>query len=404
MTLVLSTIHATHYSFESMLMAVIASSLLLIVISICFVSRKIMVNAGYKLLAVFLLFTLLRFILPLELPISISVHLPDVLSGIYQTIKHVYFYISSLPISVWTGCEAVFLIGALIQLVRLIIICRKSRRYIILQGKDVTDNAIYRQTLERICSERKRKNTFKVLEIDGINTPMIYGIFKPHILIPSNMKLSSDDLYYALSHEAAHHFHHDLLIKAGINILSIVYWWNPAVYVLKKQSSLLLEMRIDNYLTGKDKSSIKKYLECLINISEYAVEQKTVLDSLTLSFHPDSATELEKRFAMLCDANKPKHHMLNAIMLLLTVSTYVLSYIFIFEPYYISNEVNILEEDDLIYYLPLNDTYVIENADGTYSVYLDTAEMPDFFLETFDTLDNLTQGIPVYYLEKYNYK
>jgi hypothetical protein len=47
---------------------------------------------------------------------------------------------------------------------------------------------------------------------------------------------------------------------------------------------------------------------------------------------------------------------------------------------------------------------VIENADGTYSVYLDTEDMPDFFLETFDTLDNLTQGIPVYYLEKYNYK
>jgi beta-lactamase regulating signal transducer with metallopeptidase domain len=244
-----------------------------------------------------------------------------------------------------------------------------------------------------------------VMEIDGITTPMIYGIFKPYILVPANMNLSSDDLYYALSHEAAHHFHHDLLIKAGINILSIVYWWNPAVYVLKKQSSLLLEMRVDSYLTGKDRSSIKKYLECLINISEYAVEQDTVLDSLTLSFHPDSATELEKRFAMLCDANKPKRHLWNAAVLILIIVIYLLSYIFIFEGYYIENETRVVENGDRIeYYLPLDNTYIIENADGTYSIYLDTEEMPDFYLETLTSLDNYTQGIPIYYLEKYNYK
>jgi beta-lactamase regulating signal transducer with metallopeptidase domain len=405
MTFVQSTINTPQFTFESLLMAVITSSILLIAISICLVSKKIMVNVGYKLLAVFLFFTLLRFLFPLELPVSVSICIPDILATPMAIISHVFFYIISVPVSIWSLCIIICLLGSLIQLVRYIISCNKSRRYLILNGKDITDNVVYHSMLDRICSERHKSNTFRIIEIEHINTPMIYGIFRPCILFPSDINLSENNLYYALSHEAAHHFHHDLLIKAGINILAIVYWWNPAVYVLKKQANLLLEMRVDSYITHKDDNAIKEYLHCLINISEYAIDKNFISENLTLSFYKGSATDLEKRFYMLCNADKQRITILNFLIMVIILIIYLLSYRYIIEPYCYPTEVNVIDDDDRIeYYLPLDNTYVIENADGTYSVYLDTEDMPDFFLETFDTLDNLTQGIPVYYLEKYNYK
>jgi hypothetical protein len=79
--------------------------------------------------------------------------------------------------------------------------------------------------------------------------------------------------------------------------------------------------------------------------------------------------------------------------------------VFIFEGYYYENETRVIENGERVeYYLPLDNSYVIENADGTYSIYLDTEEMPDYYLETLTSLEHYTQGIPVYYLEKYNYK
>jgi hypothetical protein len=56
------------------------------------------------------------------------------------------------------------------------------------------------------------------------------------------------------------------------------------------------------------------------------------------------------------------------------------------------------------YFLPLDTTYIIENADGTYSVYLDTGGTTDFYLETLDSLDDYKQGFTIYYLEKGNFK
>lgn len=406
MTLAQSTIHATHYSFESVLMAVITSTILLTAITVCLISKKIMVNAGYKLLSLLMIFTLLRFLFPFDFPFSIAIYIPESLSTIMRTILcHAYIHIGSLQLSIWNVFGLIWLAGSLIALFIYVRLMARSRRYLHIYGQDITEDAEYHDMLEHICLERGKKNSFRIIKLDNINTPMIYGVFKPCILIPSGMKLSSNNLYYALSHEAAHHFHHDLLIKAGINILSIVYWWNPAVYVLKKQTSLLLEMRVDSYLTGKDKNITDKYLSCLIEICEYAAEQHTVPASLTLSFHADSSTELEKRFAMLCNANKPKSHLLNAAMLFVALIIYILSYVFIFEPYYLPDEIQLNDEDSMTeYYLPLDTTYIIENADGTYSVYLDTEDMPDFYLDTIDSLDKYKQGITVYYLEKYNFK
>ncbi len=68
---------------------------------------------------------------------------------------------------------------------------------------------------------------------DSIDTPFIFGVFRPRIYIPSN--LSSEHLEYVISHENAHIKRYDYLWKPiGIFLLT-VHWFNPimwAAYIL----------------------------------------------------------------------------------------------------------------------------------------------------------------------------
>lgn len=398
------TFHPIHYSFESVLMAVIASSLLLTVISLCLFSQRLMINTDYKLLSLFLMLTLLRFLVPLEFPFSINKNLPQSLSYIMFLIRHEYTFSHNISFSIWNIFEIVWLIGSSIQFARFIISHLRCRRYLVINGTDITGKQPYRDMLNDICIEHHKHNRFKILMLDDISTPMIYGIFSPYILIPAGMDLSRNDLYYALNHEASHHFHHDLLIKTGINILAVVYWWNPAVYVLEKKSDLLLEMRIDDHLTYNDRSTTACYLNCLINITEFTAGKTPVSPGLSLPFVKDGRSDLEKRFLLLCNRSRPKMYTLNVLLTIFIVGIYMASYIFIFEGYNCPAGTDSAGTNGTEYFLPLDTTYLIENENGTYDVYLDSPEMPDFYLETVDSLEYYDQGLKIYYLEKGNFK
>lgn len=403
MLLTQMTLHPIYYSFSSVLMAIAASTLLLIVISVCLYFDALMVNAGYKLLSLFLVFTLLRFVVPIELPFSRNMFFPQKLSDIVAFICHEYISYRSISLSIWNLLEIIWLIGSVVQFLRLLKSYMHCRRYLLLSGTDITDREPYKSTLDRICREHHKPNCFRLLMLDDIPTPTIYGIFSPHILIPAGMELSPVDLYYTLSHEASHHFHRDLLIKMGVNILAVVYWWNPAVYLLKARANLLLEMRIDDHITHRDRSNITSYLSCLLHIKEYTAEKSPLSPNVSLAIK-ERATDLEKRFLMLCKGNNPRIYTLNILLTLLIVGVYLASYVFIFEAYSYPEPTYVDENDVIYYYLPMNYTYLIENADGTYDVYLDSPENPDFYLETIDSLEYYNHGYTIYYLEKGRFK
>jgi len=363
-----------------------------------------MINAGYKLLSIYLSFTLLRFFIPIELLFSKNIHFPQIISDKISLICHKYTFYHNISFSIWEIFEIVWIIGALIQIVRLVNSCIHCRRYLILNGTDITGCEPYNETLNRICMEHNKHNNFRLLILDDISTPMIYGIFSPCILMPSDMNLSPNDLYYTLSHEVSHHLHHDLLIKAGINILAIVYWWNPAIYAVRAKSNLLLEMRVDDHITHKDNGTTNDYLRCLIRILEFAADKSPISQNLSLAFVKKDASDLKKRFVMLCNRNTRKMHTLNILLTVFIVAAYMASYVFILEAHSYPDDIYMNEYGQTELFITPDTTYLIENEDGTYSVYFDSPEMPDFYLETIDSFNNNQHDYTIYYLEKGNFK
>jgi len=380
------------YSLSTVYMTILTSNLLLILIALFFRSRKVMINLGYRLLAVFVFLTFLRAIIPFEFSFTTNIYLPKYITFFIVFFRHPIFYLGSYGITIWTFCEIAWLIGS--------IICyafyRKETRIfhsrVLLWGRKPQKYEHYMNILENICHTRNKKNVFRILELESIDSPQIYGIRRPYILLPANLNFSDEDMYYVLSHEANHHFHRDLLLKRIVKFLSIVYWWNPACHYLYKKASLLLEMRIDNTVAHSHEEA-SKYLNCLILLAERIQHSHsaTRTNSVALSFSQGSRSELTQRFEMLIHRNSSPNLLLNILVFTTIFLLYISSYFYTFEATYSPPDVA-----ETIY---ITDTtsYFIDNEDGTYDLYYS-----NIYFETVTSLDYYRDNIPVYTREEFD--
>ncbi len=376
-----------HYSFSSVLMAFLTSNILLIVISLFLCSRKIMVNAGYKLLALLLGVSFLRFLFPVEFPFTQNLYLPNWLSEIIKLVIHPFYFLGGHEISCWTFLEIVWLIGFIVKLIGM-----RSKNaalsVLISIGADLSQQDPYKSVLTQVCHDKKKKNIFKIVTINGLQSPMLYGIFKPCILIPKNLVLSERNLYYTLSHEVSHHYHHDLVLKRIVSLVTAFYWWNPASHILNKQVELIMEMRIDNDLISSGPEDRLGYMNCLIYIREFMIEQQMISEDLSASFLKGGKDEFSKRFEMMFAKDHRKARSITVFTTAIVLCIYILSYVFILEAY-------LPPEGEMIITPAMGNSYVIDNGDGTYDFYLN-----DTYVETTNCLEYYFEEIPIYSKEE----
>lgn len=380
-----------NYSLSTVYMTILTSNLLLILIACFFRNNKVMINLGYRLLAVFVCLTFIRFLLPFEFSFTTTLIMPPRISLIIVGFLHPIFYISSIGINLWTLLELAWLIGILVYTSRYIREIRMAKRYILIMGNSPKQPDRYTSILDDICKIRGKKNHFRILEIENLDSPKIYGIIKPYILLPKDISFSDKDIYYILGHEATHHFHHDILLKELVRILSIIYWWNPACHALNKQVNLLLEMRIDDSVTtSSDTMETSRYLGCLLSIAERSQKYRDKQNALALSFSQLDKKILTKRFEMLINREKPRNTAINVIICIAILFIYIVSYFIILEPYYqtleVESTISITEDS----------SYFIRNEDGTYDLYYS-----GIFFETVTSLEYFSSDIPIYTQEEF---
>lgn len=379
-----------NYSFNTVLMAVLASNLIIIAIAICYRSNKILLSVGYKLLAVFLIFTLIRFAFPLEinkmfdLGISRNIVLPEFLSIIITYFRTPLVKPFGFEISLWTLFEVIWVVGIIYQVVRYMRELYKYEYFVACWSEDVTEEEPYRSCLAKACGGRK--NSFQVLKLPKIPSPCLYGIRRPRILIPADMKITDQDLYYVLRHEVSHHYHHDLVIKRIVSILCMLYWWNPVCSVFQKQVDKLLEMRIDDSLVQNDPKVSLEYLSALVHIVENMDGTIKGSNDFIVSLSQKNSSALAQRFEMVCNKKSHANVLLSVGLLTLIIAMYIGSYLITFENrYYIDNE---QAENTAV----LMDTiHAVLKEDGTYDIYYG-----EFFIENVETLKNYYSDIPIY--------
>lgn len=379
-----------NYSFSTVLMTVLTSTVLIGIIAICFRCDKILISIGDKLLGILILLSLLRFIFPFEIPLARTVLLPKSLSVIITAIRHIFFSVGPVGFSICVLLGIVWFCGTVYKLANIVFSHVTFRRFTDRYGMDVTNEPIYRKLLNEICDSHK--TNFRVIRVPGLDTPRQSGLFRPRILLPAGLQMTEEETYYTLYHEAIHYWHHDFLIKQGMNLLTALYWWNPLCHILNHQLDILLEVKVDHKVTHQDPNTKVRYYNALLHIGDkMSAKPKTPGPNLPSYLGTPravgSAEDLTKRATLVLhsdEASKPLFLVLSAFV----VSLFVCSYCFTLEAHYLP-ERDYLETPEA----QSDEMYAVLLEDGTYEIYLG-----NYYIEHVDSLEYYT-GIPVIDLE-----
>lgn len=114
--------------------------------------------------------------------------------------------------------------------------------------------------------EKARMISDSIYEINGIQTPFVFGILNPKIYLP--IGLTENERKYIIKHEQTHIKRFDPIIKLIAFLLLCIHWFNPFVWIAFLLMSEDMELSCDESVIRQMGSEIKKeYSISLLSLS-----------------------------------------------------------------------------------------------------------------------------------------
>lgn len=297
MTFILSTI----------LSALILTSCMILIFDISIQKQWKMSSIVFKM---FLLVIALKICFPFETKLSIFIPLDKIMNPLLAFLQYKLFDF----MYIYQFLLLIILIGIAYQSLKLSAQIKECK-YII---QNVRKN-----------NQRMPKYKQEIYKTSYVNTPVAIG-FPGIILLPES--LTEEEILFAIRHETTHIQHKDNLIKLVSNILVILFWWFPPIYVFQKQLELYIELHADNKaIENLDEHKKLDYLNFLIKMQRQSIASSTTRLNSNLSFNRKS--NLNYRIhSILNNHSKP-----NKISFVLLISMIFLN-LLILTPYYTESD------------------------------------------------------------------
>ena len=97
---------------------------------------------------------------------------------------------------------------------------------------------------QKLCRKMKVAHPPKLWMNAKVTTPLLTGLLRPRIYLPSD-RYTWKELELLLSHELSHYRHHDLWYKLTLQLVCIVYWFNPLLHWMRREADQDLEFLCD---------------------------------------------------------------------------------------------------------------------------------------------------------------
>lgn len=141
----------------------------------------------------------------------------------------------------------------------------------------------------------KIKRNNRVFVSDKVNTPIVFGFYKPKIILPENTAKNSgeSEIRYIITHELVHIKRFDYIVKLLWVISLCIYWFNPVIWIGFIMAQKDMEMSCDEKVLSISSEDIRsEYASSLINL---AAKQNTLLNGGLLAFGESSIKNRVKR-------------------------------------------------------------------------------------------------------------
>ncbi len=138
------------------------------------------------------------------------------------------------------------------------------------RGMDSEKPSDWEQELfTKVKKETGIKKDVDLICSEYCKSPMVSGILSPVLIFPIwGNQMEADKYEYMFRHELVHIKHHDLFIKYIGLLVMAVHWYNPLVYVLFHEVSVISEMYCDStVISGKGEEERRKYSSLILTLA-----------------------------------------------------------------------------------------------------------------------------------------
>lgn len=359
------------FSIYSFLMAVLWSSVFVLLLCLCRRSRNLIVCLGVWPLLGVIVCTLARCFFPLEM-----LSFTHVVMGSELVTRVDDFLTSPVPGLAVMPLQfggVVWILGSVFFFVRFLWSYGKFRKLLYsFAPLEEDDGSPYGEA--QALAEQMGLPGFTIYMTGIVRSPTVTGFFHPIVLFPL-YPYSSEDYQNALEHEFTHWINRDIWVKLLVELLRDIFWWNPLVYLLKYDLNQTLELKCDLTIAKKrDLDGRVQYVRTLESTAFYAKNKEGNF------FEMFAIAELSldggKRLMQRADAILNYEHRPRRIALAMAFTSLIMavlmifSYSFVIQPCYEPPREEIEEPIGDGFYTGLSnkDSYLQKNEDGSYSV------------------------------------
>ena len=224
----------------SLLMSVVWSSVLAAFNYLCRKKHFFIRQLGITNLLFLYLFSIVRMLVPYEFSFTRQIPSSEIFSGLYKDAD--LNEIGTSQISVLPALAVVWALVSVALMIRFV--WQYARAMAEFSTYSVRDDEQCQRVFNRVLNASAKQMKITIRRSARISIPMGAGIFRKSILLP-DAEYSDSQLYFILRHEYTHFQNRDLLMKAFIHIYWCIFWWNPAIYLLKRDFAQVLEIKCD---------------------------------------------------------------------------------------------------------------------------------------------------------------
>lgn len=355
-------------SVFSLLMSVLWSSLIILVAHLLRRKAFFLRRVGAPVLVVFYLLSVGRMVLLVEFPFSREVPLRSWFSTAVQAVCIEEHQLGDFG---WTWAQAACLCWAAVGIILLLWFSFRYWRAVRRMTQSLARDPLAEEILQSIRKESKRSLKVQVFRSERASTPMGVGIFRRKIILPCG-EIPAQELEYILRHEYTHFLHGDLWVKLLTQVYCCLFWWNPLVYLLRRDLPQILEIRCDMAVT-KDYTVSQKaeYLQTIVNSLKRMGKERDTFRQFLVSARllaSEDSLSLVERFRLISGGQEPRRLMAASLVTGALCLLFV-SYLFIFQSAYEPGEQDYLDiSSNPFLVVDFGEAYLVKHSDGTYSL------------------------------------
>lgn len=304
---------------------------------------------------------MLRMMVPVNFPFTRTIYSSKLLIGLGNIVyANVYgdrqVLVSDLLLWAWISVAVILLIRYFYKRVK---VRRILEQYVI---KDTDTKEYY----ESFLNDTKIRS-IKIAVIPGEKQAAIFGVIRPIMILPDAV-LEEKTVAHMIRHEMKHYANYDLWLKFFVDLLVVIHWWNPVVYVMRKELSLAFELSND-YMVTRDMPELEKleYAQTLVQAAKLMSNQQAYDLNLT------GGECLETRIQMLLEEKKTegmRSRLLAAVNLLFVLLLLIIFLVFVPEVSYKESMPYDSEEFDGSFEITPENAYYLKTENG-YELYAD---------------------------------